>query len=103
MMRSGSGMSVLWPEDGAIISPIFVLTKKEKKELVQPISDFLASKPIGDILAQNGLFPSTNPKVENIMPENHPFMWLGWDYIYEHDLTTEIKRCIELFYSGGNS
>jgi len=32
MVREGSPMELVWPKDGAIISPIFMLTKKETKD-----------------------------------------------------------------------
>ena len=82
------------------MSPIFLLAKKGKEAKVQAVGDFFASKEIGTILAQNGLFPSTNPEVENSVPENHPFMWLGWEYIYSHDLSSEIAEANRLFNEG---
>ncbi|MFH5837219.1 ABC transporter substrate-binding protein [Proteiniclasticum sp. C24MP] len=97
MVKNGGPMEAVWPEDGAIMSPIFLLTKKEKKEQLQPIVDFLSSKGVGEILAHNGRFPSTNPQVDNRVAKENRYMWLGWDFIEEHDLTALIRRCEELF------
>ncbi len=63
-------MKAIWPKDGAIISPIFMLSKRSKKDKLQPIVDFFASKQVGEILSHNGRFPSVHPEVDNhIMPE----------------------------------
>jgi len=97
MVKEGGGMDAVWPEDGAIISPIFMLSKKEKIEKLQPVIDFFASKDVGEVLAHSGLFPSVHPDVDNrIDPENR-FMWLGWDYIYSQDIAGLISHCEGLF------
>jgi len=90
-------LEVVWPEDGAIISPIFMLTKAEKKAKLQPIADFLYSKEVGEILTNRGLFPSLNPSVENQLPQSHPWKWVGWEYLYNHDVAAQIRYTVGLF------
>lgn len=97
-MISGTGPMVpVWPEDGAIISPIFLLSKAEKEEKVRPLVDFFASKEVGQILSNNGRFPSTNPQVDNELSEDQKFMWLGWDYINSNDIGSLIVKCEKIF------
>ncbi len=96
-VREGGAMKTVWPSDGAVLSPIFMLTKKNKTEQLQPVADFFSSREVGEILAHQGLFPSLHPEVENTLPDPSPFMWLGWDYIRSHDLSAEIKSCEEIF------
>ncbi|SHJ67897.1 ABC transporter substrate-binding protein [Parasporobacterium paucivorans] len=100
MAKAEGPMKAVWPEDGAIISPIFMLSKKEKKDKLKPIVDFLASKEVGEILAHNGRFPSVNPQVDNRIDKKNKYMWLGWNFIKEHDLSSLIKECEALFNSG---
>jgi ABC-type Fe3+ transport system substrate-binding protein len=97
MTKRGGPMKAVWPKDGAIISPIFLLSKKEKKEKLKPIVDFFASKEIGEILSHNGKFPSVNPKVDNMISEDHKYMWIGWDYIKKNDIGNLLKKCEKLF------
>ena len=97
MVKSGGPMEAVWPKDGAIMSPIFLLTKKEKKQQLKPIVDFLSSKGVGEILSHNGRFPSTNPFVDNRIPKENKYMWLGWDFIEEHDLSLLFSRFVSLF------
>lgn len=97
MAKEGSPMVMVWPKDGAIISPIFMLSKKDKKEKLKPIVDFFASKEIGEILSHQGKFPSVNPNVDNLIPEGNKFMWLGWDFIQKHDVSLMIKDCEDIF------
>ena len=97
MVKVGGPMVAVWPEDGAIISPIFMLSKKDKLEKTQPVIDFFASKAVGEILSHQGLFPSINPEVDNRLPAENKFMWLGWDYINSNDIGALIKKCERIF------
>lgn len=97
MTKRGGPMKAVWPSDGAIISPIFLLSKKDKKEKVKPIVDFLASKKVGEILSHNGKFPSVNPDVDNMISSDHKYMWLGWEYIKNNDIGKLIQKCETIF------
>lgn len=97
MVKNGGPMVAVWPKDGAIISPIFMLSKKDKKAQLKPIVDFFASKETGEILSHNGKFPSVNPRVNNMIAKENKYMWLGWEYIKENDISSLIKKCEELF------
>src|SRR5690606_10715202 len=50
MVRPNSPLKVQWPEDGAILSPIFLVAKKKTKERTKPIVDYLFSKEVGELL-----------------------------------------------------
>ncbi len=97
MVKEGGPMVAVWPKDGAIISPIFMLSKKEAKDKVKPFVDFFASKEIGEILSHNGRFPSVNPEVDNRVPKENKYMWLGWDYLKNQDISKLIKQAEALF------
>jgi ABC-type Fe3+ transport system substrate-binding protein len=99
MIKEDGPMAAQWPEDGAAISPIFMLTKKEKEKELKELSEFFAGEKIGKILSHQGLFPSVNPAVENNLGDKK-FMWVGWDYIYQNDIGAILKHCEEIFFQG---
>ena len=78
-------MEFIWPDDGAIISPIFMLVKKESLPELQPLVDFFASEKVGKILAEQGLFPSVLPEIDNNLKDDAKFMWPGWDFLRNED------------------
>ena len=90
---------VIWPAEGAIISPIFMLTKASKAKELDKIIKFMSGKAVGDTLANQGLFPSVHPDVIN--PVNgRPLLWVGWDFIYSNDMGDLIKKCEKTFKEG---
>ena len=101
MAGSIPSVEIVWPEDGAIISPIFLLSKKQTLTKTRVIAEFMAGVEVGEILAQKGLFPALHPEVVNVLPEGFadgaPWKWLGWDYIYANDIAALITRVETLF------
>lgn len=100
MNKDNGPMKAVWPEDGAIISPIFFLTKQEKKENLKPLVDFLFSKEMGSVLSADGKFPSTHPDCDNALSSDKKFLWPGWDFIYSHDIKQVLKETEHIFYHG---
>lgn len=99
MVREESPLKPVWPKEGAIASPIFLLTKKASEEKVKPIVDYLLSPEVGQLMATNGRFPSTHSDVNNGLKEGQSFLWLGWDFINSHDdLGALIRHCMDIFY-----
>ncbi|PLX66068.1 MAG: iron ABC transporter substrate-binding protein [Denitrovibrio sp.] len=97
MLFGSKTAEVVWPEEGSIISPIFMLTRKDRADVAKPVADFLYSKEVGEILSHRGLFPSLSPEVDNKLPENAKFYWAGWDYIYSTDIGKLLERLNVIF------
>lgn len=91
-MIQGEEQIAIWPEDGAVISPIFMIAKKDKKEKTRPVIDFFMSSEIGEVFSANGKFPSTNKNVDNKLSEDKKFKWVGWDFIYNTDIGSLLRE-----------
>jgi len=77
-------VAVVWPEDGAIASPVFLLVKKDKVQKNKVLLDFLLGETMGKML-QNRYFPSIHPDLNNdALPT--AVSWLGWDFLRQHDI-----------------
>lgn len=98
MTRENSPMRAVWPKEGAIISPIFLITKEASKEKSQPLVDFLYSKDMGGILSASGKFPSTHPEVDNGLSKEQTFLWPGWDFIHNNDIGALVKETEDMFF-----
>ncbi len=95
MARSNPNMMSIWPEDGAITSPIFMVSKEDT--IINKVSKFFASEKIGRIFSNDGAFPSTNPDVDNKLEDNQNFMWVGWDFLNNEPISEILAKCYEVF------
>lgn len=99
MVREGSAMKAIWPSDGAIISPIFMISKSKRNQHVQDLANLLSGIEAAETLAHQGLFPCLHPDIDNRLPAGSSFMWLGWDYIDNHNLNQQFSACQAIFNS----
>ncbi len=75
-------VEIVWPEDGAIASPVFLLVKKKKKEQHKELLHFLFSKEVSELLKKRH-FPAIHPDIDHKeFPK--PVKWLGWDFLNNH-------------------
>lgn len=96
MVSRTSALKVVWPKDGAIVSPIFLIAKKNKKG-VKKIIDFFTSVEVGEILSSNGKFPTTISSVSNNLDKDSKFLFCGFDFIYNNDIGKLFKSLEKLF------
>lgn len=77
-------VEIVWPKDGAIASPVFMLVKKGKAEEHKKLLELLIGEQTGEMM-KGRFFPSTHPNVvHDTFPEE--VKWLGWDFLYGHDI-----------------
>jgi ABC-type Fe3+ transport system substrate-binding protein len=88
-------VEIVWPKDGAILSPVFLLIKKKAVEKHHKILDFIYAKETAQVLVQN-MAPTLHPELSNEHIPG-PIKWIGWDFLLQHDigsLKREIQRSI---------
>ena len=96
MVSRSSALKVVWPKDGSIISPVFVMAKKDN-EKAQKVVEFFRDENVGKLLSSNGKFPTTIFGVDNMLDENSKFMFCGWDYIHNNDIVKIMKESEKIF------
>jgi len=101
MAEFNPNAEIVWPAEGAAVSPFFMLVRKDASAEAREVAAFFASHEAGEILAHRGLFPSCHPAVANKAPDPAPFLWLGWDFILENDLGELIPRVNAIFNGTG--
>jgi ABC-type Fe3+ transport system substrate-binding protein len=84
-LKSRDKVSIVWPGDGALVSPVTMLVKADKREELRPLIDFLIGAEVAGICA-GADFPAVHPEVDNHLHEKASFKWIGWDYIKNNDL-----------------
>lgn len=98
MNRENNALTPVCPSDGAVLSPIFLLSKASSAEKSQEFISYLASKEMGEVFCAGGKFPSAHPDVNNGLSPDQTFLWPGWDFIYSHDIGSLLKETERMFF-----
>ena len=100
MVERVRSLAWVWPSDGAVVSPIFLIAKRDASPEVNEMAAFLKGPAIGGILSSGGLFPALQPDVKNEVPDGAMYQWIGWDRIRSMDVTAELARIGRVFRNG---
>jgi len=103
-IKNRDKVSIVWPEDGALVSPVTMLVKTDKREELRYLIDFLIGPQVAAICA-GAAFPALHPVVDNRLPDNAAFKWIGWDYVKDNDLKALIAETNAAFlraFNGGS-
>ncbi len=76
-------VEIVWPSDGAIASPVFMLAKQGTPEKHPQLFDYLFAKTTSDMLAERHFTP-IHPEVACDLPQE--VKWLGWDFLTNNDI-----------------
>jgi len=96
-VRDTTRYKIVFPTEGAIVSPVQMLVKKGASMKHKPLIDYILSTEMAKILMQSG-FPSAHPLAENTLPGN-TLNWIGWNFIKENDIRACKEEMQQLFFS----
>ncbi|MNI47805.1 hypothetical protein D3C73_1023410 [compost metagenome] len=89
-------VSVIWPEDGALVNPLFLLVKEAELARVQAVTDFITGKSFAE-QATREHFVMLHPEVNPELPDGAALNWLGWDFIRSNNLEQLKAEVQEVF------
>lgn len=72
---------IVWPKEGALLNPVFLLVKADKVESCKEILDFLAGPETAAAYNCAGFF-STAAGADATLQKDKVYNWIGWDYLY---------------------
>ncbi|MBY9082346.1 ABC transporter substrate-binding protein [Paenibacillus sp. HN-1] len=83
-IRKKEKVSIIWPEEGAIASPVFLLAKRQSTEAGRRLADFFTGAETAQ-LYEDAFFPSPHPSVKTSVPDRK-LLWMGWDLVWNRDI-----------------
>ena len=95
-------LEIIWPEDGAVLNPLYALFKKPETDRENEVREACASFLFGPDLARrlaDGWFVHTRPEVSYQLPAEAKFRWVGWDYILEKPVVERVREIEEIYYN----
>lgn len=94
-------IKVVVPKEGAIVSPVTMLVKKSQFAKVEKIAKFFLGEEVGKICV-GADFIAFNPSVDNALPNDVSFNWLGWSFINENDIKELVESLNKVFCDSYN-
>ena len=82
-IRNHDKVTIIWPEEGAIASPITMMVQKSALPKLQPILNILTCPAMAKLWSNAFLFPPFSD-TEHPLRDNK-LKWIGWDFIYSYD------------------
>ena len=96
-VRDTNRYKIVFPIEGAIVSPVQMLVKKGAYEKHRSLIDFILGVEMADVLVKSG-FPSSNTEAKNQLPGNS-LNWVGWNFMIENDIRACKDEMQHLFFS----
>ena len=90
-VKENENVEIVWPEQGAIVNPLVMLTKAEVSDTVREISNMLAGEEIGEIFRSAGFY-SVCSGAPDPLPHDKRYFWLGWDFLRSNDLSELVAQ-----------
>lgn len=87
-------MEIVWPEDGALLCPLYYLARNIELPGVRAVLDFLTGPELGSVLTEKNFF-HIHPAARTAYDDKQ-FLWLGWDYLLQHDIIMLMREIDEI-------
>lgn len=85
-------LAIVWPEEGALASPVTLQVKRSKIDELRPVLDYLTGSELAGKLS-GARFPVPHSEVGGDVQQK-PLWWIGWDFFRNNDLL-EVNREID--------
>lgn len=87
---------LVWPREGGLVSPLFVMVKKSAYAALRPLVEFFCGPETAAISA-GAFIPPTCPDAPSGIPDNASVRFIGWDVLETRDLGPLIAESGALF------
>jgi len=98
-IRNQDKVSLIWPKEGVIASPVTLLAKRQLSPELQAFAQWLAGSTIARLFSLAGL-PTPHPSVSSGLPVTCNYLWPGWNRTRTQDLSAALLTAEEAFESG---
>jgi hypothetical protein len=98
-IRHQKEVLIIWPDDGAIASPVTLYAKRDLSSEVAALAKWLAGPVVARLFTVAGL-PTPHPEVPSGLTSNIHYVWSGWERARSSDLSIALSTAEAAFASG---
>lgn len=96
LLKNNKNVKVVWPEDGAIVSPVTLLVKRDISENLEKVVDYFTGDEVRNI-CKDASFPHPSDYLEYLKENNYKLNWIGWDFINNNDINILLPQLNDHF------
>lgn len=96
LLKNNKNVQVIWPDDGAIVSPVTLLVQKDIPKDLENVVKYFISEEVRSI-CKNASLPHPLDYLEYLKENNYKLNWIGWDLINNSDINTLLPKLNEYF------
>lgn len=85
LLKNNKNVKIIWPEEGAIISPVTLLVQKDITKSLENVVNYFVSNEVKNI-CKDASFPHPVDYLAYLKENNYKLNWLGWDFIKKNDI-----------------
>lgn len=90
LIQNKEKVKIVWPKEGAIVSPITMLVKKDCEKKIQKIAEFFVSDTCVRLFSKANFITLSDEDSNNDLKDKK-YYWPGWEFIHKND----IKKLID--------
>jgi len=94
-VKNKDRISIRWPSDGALASPVTLQVKRDKVDELKPVLDWLTGPELAKVLAE-ARFPVPRADIVGEL-QSAPLKWLGWDWLRDNDISKVSAEIDKIF------
>lgn len=95
--RQPEHIKVIWPQDGAAASPLYLLARRSEHHRLSDLASFFARGFAS--IESAGWFAPMDGAVPSRLPDGASLKWVGWDFIEDNDVSELRDKLNVLFRS----
>lgn len=96
LLKNNKDVKVVWPEDGAIVSPVTLLVQRDISENLEKVVEYFTSDEVRNICKDASL-PHPLDYLEYLKENNYKLNWIGWDFINNNDINILLPQLNDYF------
>lgn len=85
LLKNNKNVKIIWPEDGAIVSPVTLLVQKETSKNLEKVVNYFISEEVRSI-CNNASLPHPIDYLDYLRKNNYKLNWIGWDFIRDNNI-----------------
>lgn len=91
LLKNNKNVQVIWPDDGAIVSPVTLLVQKDISKNLENIVNYFVSEEVRSICKKASL-PHPLDYLQYLKENNYKLNWVGWNLINNDDINTLLPK-----------